>query len=166
MECWKREGEYSMTPAITLLEKSETEFRLHQYVHDSDCSSYGAEAAEKLDVDERRIFKTLVSRLDSGELVVAVIPVGKKLDLKNLAKSCDSKKAKMASTSEVEKTTGYVVGGVSPLGQKKRLTTLVDVTASDCESVFVSGGKRGLEIELSAHALIELTDGAFAPIGK
>lgn len=153
-----------MTPAVNLLSKNKVEFRIHQYEHDSDSTSYGMEAAEKLGLDSRRVFKTLVIQLDSGKLAVAIIPVAEKLSMKHCAKALREKKAMMAERALVEKTTGYVLGGVSPLGQKKQLRTLLNQSAMDFETIFVSAGRRGLEIELSPKDLLEQTLGTMAEI--
>lgn len=141
-----------MTPAINLAKKLKVEHQIHEYQHDSKADSYGLEASEKLGVSPDRVFKTLV--VNTGEqLVVAVLPVNQKLDLKRVAKAVKAKKAVMAEPKLVERTTGYVLGGVSPLGQKKRLTTLIHQSAREFESIYVSAGRRGLEIELSAQDL-------------
>lgn len=123
------------------------------------------EAAEKLGVPPERVFKTLV--VDAGgSLAVAVVPVLLMLDLKAAAKALKTKKATMAEVKAVERTTGYVVGGVSPLGQKKRLPTVIDASAQDCGTMFVSGGRRGLDIELSPADLAALTGATFAPVAR
>lgn len=141
-----------MTPAIELAKKLNIAHQIYQYEHDPKVSSYGLEASEKLAVTPDRVFKTLVADV-SGQLIVAVLPVNKMLDLKRVAKALSGKKAVMAEPKAVEKATGYILGGVSPLGQKKRLTTLIDQSATEFESIFVSAGRRGLEIELSAQDL-------------
>lgn len=122
------------------------------------------EAAEKLDVDPHRVFKTLVAELDGKELIVGMVPVNAKLSLKELARAAGGKKAAMADRQTVERSTGYVLGGVSALGQKKRLRTFVDASAEASETVFISAGRRGLEIELAPAALATLTQGVFAPL--
>jgi len=147
-----------MTPCIKLLKKRKIEYTLHQYTHDTKTPSYGKEAIDKLDVDEDRVFKTLVVCVDGG-LVVAVVPALSMLNMKLLAKIMGSKKAKMVETLTVEKTTGYILGGVSPLAQKKRLPTYIDSSASDFKTIYVSAGRRGLEVELSPYDLASLTDG-------
>lgn len=144
-----------MTPAVKLLDKLKIPYQLHQYHHDETAASYGLEAAEKLAVDAAQIFKTLVVETESKILAVAIVPVEKQLNLKSMAKSLNCKKSSMADPKRVQASTGYVLGGVSPLGQKKRLTTVLDNSANQYESIFVSGGKRGLEIEISPTELIK-----------
>lgn len=145
-----------MTPAIKLLKKQKTTFTVHEYIHDKNSESYGLEAAEKMGVDCHLVFKTLVISLDSGELVVAILPVAEKLSMKLVAKTFAAKKAQMANKEDVLRSTGYVMGGVSPLGQKKRLKTVINSSAFDCEQIFVSAGKRGLEVQLSPVSLQQL----------
>lgn len=152
-----------MTPAINAARKAKIPFTVHEYEHDPNCASYGLEAAEKLGIDPARVFKTLVADL-GGELVVAIIPVEAMLGLKHLAKAAGAKKAAMADKALVERTTGYVLGGVSPLGQKKRLRTFIDSSAKNQPSIHVSAGRRGLEIELSPENLAGLTSAAFADL--
>ena len=149
-----------MTPCIKLLKKRKIAYTLHEYTHNKTTPSYGKEAIDKLSVDADRVFKTLVVSVDES-LVVAVVPVMSMLNMKLLAKARGAKKASMADTLSVEKITGYVLGGVSPLGQKKRLPTFIDNSASDFETIYMSAGKRGLEVELSPHDLSVLTDGVF-----
>ena len=154
-----------MTPAINYAKKEKIKFSLHEYDHDPKCESYGDEAATKLGIDSGRVYKTLVVSLGK-ELAVAIIPVSQMLDLKLFAKSVKTKKVAMADKKLVERTTGYVLGGVSPIGQKKKLRTVIDISAKDFETIFVSAGKRGLEIELSPLDLLELTSGIFEKIRK
>lgn len=155
-----------MTPAIKLAEKAGIDFETHHYDHEPNHPSYGEEAAQKLGVEAVRVFKTLVISLDSRRLAVAVVPVVSKLDLKAAAKALGGKRAVMAEAAEVERATGYVLGGVSPLGQKRRLTTLIDSSAETLQSLFVSAGRRGLEIELAPADLCRLLDAAYAPLAK
>jgi Cys-tRNA(Pro)/Cys-tRNA(Cys) deacylase len=155
-----------MTPAINEAKKQKIQYKVHQYTHNPDHSSYGLEAAEALELDAGRVFKTLVVQLDNGKLTVGIVPVSSKLNMKQIAKAAGSKKAAMAEAGLVEKSTGYVLGGVSPLGQKKRLTTIIDSSAGGHKTVFVSGGRRGLEIELSPDDLCRLTSGIFAEIAS
>ena len=142
-----------MTPAIKLLEKQNIDFSVLQYKHDRNSESYGLEAAEKLQLDASSVFKTLVAEVDDGELVVAIIPVAQRLSLKFLASACKVKKANMAAPQKVMRTTGYVLGGVSPLGQKKRLRTFIDESALVLPIMHVSAGKRGVEIALTPNDL-------------
>ncbi len=153
-----------MTPAINLAKKAKVQHTIHQYQHDSTAESYGGEAAEKLGVDEARVFKTLVVELDNGSLAVAVLPVSAMLSMKLMATACKVKKASMAQQAAVHRSTGYVLGGVSPLGQKKRLKTIIDKSALALDTIYVSAGKRGLEIELSAHDLAKLLNADFSEI--
>jgi len=146
-----------MTPAINMAKKHKITHTIHQYQHDPASEAYGLEAAEKLNLDEHRVFKTLVVSIDSRNLAVAIIPVANKLSLKAMAKALNVKKVAMAVPKDVERTTGYVLGGVSPLGQKKLLATVIDDSASLFDTIFVSAGKRGMEIELSFKDLKALT---------
>ncbi|AUI85546.1 aminoacyl-tRNA deacylase [Vibrio azureus] len=155
-----------MTPAIILAKKKKVPHTIHQYEHDPRAESYGLEAAEVLGQDPSKVFKTLLFCLN-GEpknLAVAIIPVAQKLNLKLAAKAANGKKADMADPEIAQKVTGYVVGGISPLGQKKKLPTLLHESAQDLETICVSAGKRGLEIELSPADLLSLTQGRFAPL--
>ncbi|MCF6475851.1 Cys-tRNA(Pro) deacylase [Nonomuraea sp. MG754425] len=147
------------------LTKAEAEFTLHPYEHDSAAQAYGEEAADALGVPYERIFKTLVAEVEGG-LAVAVVPVAGKLDLKALAGALGGKRAAMADAAKVERVTGYVVGGISPLGQRKRLPTVVDSSALGFETIYFSAGRRGLQIETAPGNLIALTQAVTAPIGK
>jgi Cys-tRNA(Pro)/Cys-tRNA(Cys) deacylase len=153
-----------MTPAILVAKKAKISYTLHEYAHNPTTGSYGSEAAEKMGAPEARVFKTLVVNLDNRELVVGVIPVSSMLSMKLIAKAAGAKKATMAAAADVERSTGYVLGGVSPLGQKKRIKTFIDASAEHFSSVYVSAGHRGLEIELSPDDLKNLTNGVFAEI--
>ncbi len=153
-----------MTPAVTILKRQKIPYTLHKYQHDPNIDSYGLEAAEKLDLPPGRVFKTLIVCLDTGELVVAIVPVTSMLNLKELARACAAKRSAMAEKAIVEKSTGYVLGGVSPLGQKKQLRTLIDASAAMVPTMYVSAGRRGLEIELKPHDLASLTGGLFIAI--
>ncbi|MCL4106016.1 UNVERIFIED_CONTAM: hypothetical protein GTU68_058322 [Idotea baltica] len=146
-----------MTPAINAVKKRKVPHKVHEYVHDESAESYGIEATEKMAVAKELVFKTLVVSLDSKELAVAIIPVASRLSMKRIAKATGAKKATMADKADVERSTGYVLGGVSPLGQKKQLRTVIDCSATSCVTVYVSAGRRGLEIELNPAHLIELT---------
>ncbi len=153
-----------MTPAINAAKKKKIPFTVHQYAHDPANEAYGKEAAERLGVDEERVFKTLVVQLDDNRLAVAVLPVSSMLSMKQMARAAGAKKAVMADRTVVERATGYVLGGVSPLGQKKRLPTVIDSSAERFETIYVSAGRRGLEIELKAADLLLLTGGSFAEL--
>lgn len=139
---------------------------MHQYEHEASAESFGMEAVHKLGIDESRVFKTLVISLGSDELATAVLPVAKKLNLKLAAKALGAKRAEMGDPQRVERVTGYVLGGVSPLGQKKRLKTVVDASAEQLETMYVSAGRRGLEIEIAPAVLAELLQGRFAAISQ
>lgn len=145
-----------MTPAINLVKQRKVSHTVHSYQHESSAESYGSEASEKLGVSDSQVFKTLVVKLDSKALAVGIVPVSKKLSLKAIAKAAGAKKAVMAEPQEVERSTGYVLGGVSPLGQKKLLKTVIDESAQSLKTIYVSAGKRGLEIELDPKDLIAL----------
>jgi Cys-tRNA(Pro)/Cys-tRNA(Cys) deacylase len=151
------------TPATALLDKQKVAYELHAYEHDPRHESYGLEAAEALGIAPERVFKTLVADVD-GTLAVGVVPVTGQLDLKALAAAVGGKKAKMADVAAAERATGYVAGGISPLGQKKRLPTVVDASAQGLPTMFCSGGRRGLEIELAPADLARLTGATFAAI--
>ncbi len=153
-----------MTPGIKLAEKAKISHTVHQYHHDPASESYGLEAAEKLGIAETQVFKTLVVSLDNRALAVAVIPVSAMLSMKLIAKASGAKKAAMALPADVERSTGYVLGGVSPLGQKKRLKTFIDASAQHQDTVFVSAGRRGLEIELQPEDLAKLIGGRFVEL--
>ncbi|GAW97452.1 MULTISPECIES: Cys-tRNA(Pro) deacylase [Colwellia] len=153
-----------MTPAINAAKQHKVIYHLHEYQHDSTSESYGGEAAQKLGIAENRVFKTLVVSIDNKALAVAVIPVSAMLSMKLIAKAYSGKKAIMAVKIDVERSTGYVLGGISPLGQKKRLRTFIDATAKQFTTIFVSAGKRGLEIELSPNDLAGITQATMADI--
>ncbi|QYJ90055.1 Cys-tRNA(Pro) deacylase [Shewanella halotolerans] len=153
-----------MTPATKMLDKAKIPYRLHEYQHDANAGAYGLEAAEKLQLPQEWVFKTLVAELDNGTLVVAIIPVDKKLNLKQLAKAAKAKKAAMATPEKVQRITGYVLGGVSPIGQKKRLATFIDESAQQLAQIYVSGGRRGLDIELTPTALQDVTQARFVSL--
>ncbi|MGM8226604.1 Cys-tRNA(Pro) deacylase [Cellvibrio sp. ARAG 10.3] len=153
-----------MTPGINIARQHKIVHRVHEYAHDASSESYGLEAAEKLGVPGEQVFKTLVVALDNKALAVGVIPVSSMLSMKLIAKAAGAKKAAMADPADVERATGYVLGGVSPLGQKKRLKTIIDSSAEKFATIYVSAGRRGLEIELSPVDLKKLTNGLFAEI--
>ncbi len=145
-----------MTPAVRQLKQKQIPFELHNYQHDANVASYGLEAIEKLSLNAEQVFKTLIVSSDCNQLAVALVPVDKKLNLKLMAKALKVKKVKMAETKLVQTSTGYVLGGVSPLGQKKKLNTVIDLSAKEFRTIFISGGKRGLEIEISPEDLQQL----------
>lgn len=152
------------TPALDVLVRSAKPYRQHVYAHDPG-APFGQEAAEALGVEPGRVFKTLV--VTAGERrAVAVIPVSTELDLKAMARALEAKKVAMAEPLEAERSTGYVVGGISPLGQKRRLSTVVDESAVSWPTMFVSGGQRGLELELAPSDLVSLTGASLAPIAR
>jgi Cys-tRNA(Pro)/Cys-tRNA(Cys) deacylase len=153
------------TPATRAAERAGIDFRVHEYAHVAG-AEYGAEAAEQLGVAAARVFKTLVASTADGRHVVGVVPVAAHLDLKALANAVGAKQAGMAQPDDAQRLTGYVLGGISPLGQKRRLPAVVDASASAHDSVFVSGGRRGLEIELAPQDLVQLTDAALAEIAR
>lgn len=155
----------SATPATTALERAKVAYTTHAYEHDPKHESYGLEAAERLNLDPKTVFKTLVADVD-GKLTVAIVPVEQQLDLKALAAARKAKKAQMADVKLAERTTGYVAGGISPLGQRKALPTVIDASAEGHATIHVSGGKRGLEIELAPADLARLTNASFAPIAR
>ena len=151
------------TPATALLDKQRVAHTLHSYEHDPRHESFGLEAAEALGLVPGRVFKTLVAEVD-GKLAVGVVPVTGQLDLKGLAAALKGKKAKMAVVADAERATGYVAGGISPLGQKKRLPVVIDSSALEFETVFCSAGRRGLEVEITPAELVRLTSAVVAPI--
>jgi Cys-tRNA(Pro)/Cys-tRNA(Cys) deacylase len=153
------------TPATVALTKAQVPFSTHSYEHDPAAPSYGTEAAEAMGVAPERVFKTLVADVD-GTLTVAVVPVSGSLDLKALASAVGGKKAAMADPAAAERSSGYVLGGISPLGQRKPLRTVVDESATGFETVFCSAGRRGLEVELAPADLVRLTGAVTAPISR
>jgi len=153
-----------MTPAIKLAQKAKIQHKVHEYKHDKNAASFGLEAAEKMDTDANNIFKTLVVDVGDKQFIVAIVPVESMLSLKAIAKAVKAKKAVMADKDDVMRSTGYVLGGVSPLGQKKRLPTVIDASAEPLSNMFVSAGKRGLEIELAPQDLQQLTQAKFAAL--
>ncbi|MFD8305673.1 Cys-tRNA(Pro) deacylase [Streptomyces sp. NPDC059690] len=153
------------TPATVALTAAGVAFTIHAYDHDPSHPSYGEEAAQAMGVSPDRVFKTLVADVD-GTLTVAVVPVAGSLDLKALASAVGGKRAAMADPALAERTTGYVRGGISPLGQRKKLPTVLDSSASAHGTICVSAGRRGLEVELSPEDLAKLTDAVVAPVGR
>jgi Cys-tRNA(Pro)/Cys-tRNA(Cys) deacylase len=159
------DGRGGGTPATVALGRAGVAFTLRPYDHDPAAASYGQEAAEALDVDPARVLKTLLVDVD-GRLVVGVVPVSGQLDLKKVAAAVGGKKAAMADPAAAERVTGYVVGGISPLGQKRRLPTVVDDSVSTWDTVLVSGGRRGLDLELAPGDLVALTGAILATIRR
>jgi len=153
------------TPATVALDRAGIEYTLHPYEHDPRASSYGEEAARALGIDPARVFKTLLASLD-GRLVVGVVPVSGRLDLKALACALGGGKAVMAEVVAAERATGYVAGGISPVGQKRRLATVVDASALDHATVLVSGGRRGLDLELAPADLVAITGAIVDRVGR
>jgi Cys-tRNA(Pro)/Cys-tRNA(Cys) deacylase len=155
-----------LTPAIKLLNKLQIKFTVHEYLHDPNTHSFGEEAAELLGVPFNRVFKTLVARVISARqpFAVAVVPVDRQLNLKLLAKSLAAKKTEMADPEDAERLTGYLLGGISPLGQKRRLPVVVDESALQFSSIYVSAGRRGLEVELTANDLVKVTSAQISGI--
>ncbi|MFN0026547.1 MAG: Cys-tRNA(Pro) deacylase [Acidimicrobiales bacterium] len=155
------------TPATVALQRAKVAHTLHQYEHDPAVRQYGTEAVEALGLDAARTFKTLIAApANGGKLVCAVVPVAAQLDLKALAAAAGVKQMTMAEPAAAERATGYVLGGISPLGQKQRLATFIDESAQHHPTVFLSAGRRGLEVELSPADLAQLTDANFAAIAR
>ncbi|MFI7411711.1 Cys-tRNA(Pro) deacylase [Streptomyces sp. NPDC049627] len=161
----KQQQQTGGTPATVALTAAGVSYTVHSYDHDPSHPSYGEEAAEAMGVSPDRVFKTLVADVD-GNLTVAVVPVAGQLDLKALASAVGGKRATMADPALAERTTGYVRGGISPLGQRKKLPTVLDASASGHTTICVSAGRRGLEVELSPDDLTDLTNATLAPIGR
>lgn len=153
------------TPAISVLQTLGVQFEAHSYRHDPAVTDFGREAAEALGVPVERVFKTLLANAD-GKLVVGIVPVSGQLDLKALAAAVGSRKAVMAEAALAERKTGYVIGGISPIGQRTKLPTALDTSVLDFETVFVSGGRRGLDIELAPDDLARATAAILAPIAR
>ncbi len=154
------------TPATVALARAGVAHELRPYEHDPRAESYGAEAAEALGVDPTRVLKTLVARLDDRELVVAVVPVAGQLDLKALARALGGSRAQLAPVADAERATGYVAGGISPVGQRRPLRTVVDSSALAHETVLVSAGRRGLDVELRPADLVAITGAITGQIGR
>jgi Cys-tRNA(Pro)/Cys-tRNA(Cys) deacylase len=153
------------TPATVALTRAGIRFTALAYEHDPRAAAYGLEAAEKLGIEPDRVFKTLLASVD-GSLAVGIVPVAEQLDLKALAAALGGKRAEMADPSLAERKTGYVVGGISPIGQKVALPTVLDETAILHETILVSGGRRGLDLELAPDDLLAVTGGRYAPIAR
>ncbi|SIS81892.1 Cys-tRNA(Pro) deacylase [Neptunomonas antarctica] len=157
-----------MTPAVNAAKRAKLAYTLHEYAHNPDSASYGEEAAALLGQDPIRVFKTLLVAIegDQKKLAVAIVPVIGQLNLKAMASALNVKKVIMAEAHAAERSTGYIVGGISPLGQKKKLPTVIDVTAKEFSTIFFSAGRRGLELEMSAGDLATLTLACFVEIGR
>lgn len=155
-----------MTPAIDLLKKQRIAHRVHSYTHDPRAVSYGLEAAEKLGLAPECVFKTLLASTETGELLVAVLPVHAQLNLKALAVCAGVKKADMADPQRAQRSTGYLLGGISALAQKRALRTFLDESAQNLDALYISAGRRGLEVELAADDLLLLTQGQYADIAS
>ena len=160
-----------MTPAVTSLKKAAVAFTMHRYnagifAETDEDGSYGERVASAVGLAPERVFKTLIAVLHNGEMVVAIVPVDRLLDLRSLARAASSKQAKMADPGQAEKATGYVTGGISPFGQKQSLRIYVDRSAASFASVCVSGGRRGLQLELSPGDLIEFTRATVADLTR
>jgi len=151
------------TPALVILQRSGVDFSVHTYAHDPAAESFGMEAAEALKLDPATVFKTLLAEVD-GTSTVAIVPVTGQLDLKGLAAARGGKRARMMEVAAAERMTGYVAGGISPLGQRKALPTVIDASAEGLATVYVSGGQRGLDIGLAPADLLRLTGATYAPI--
>ena len=150
-----------MTTAINIEKKAKINYTIHEYIQDTHNSSYGEEAASKLNISEQQVFKTLLVELSSKQLVVAVLPVSNKLSLKSMASCMKEKKAIMANKDDAQRSTGYLLGGISALGQKKKLKTIIDKSALNFDTIYISAGKRGLEIELNPNDLSKLLNAKF-----
>ncbi len=153
-----------MTPGIDAACKAGISHSIHEYEHDPSSAGYGNEAAKKMGIDPARVFKTLVVTIDGKMLAVGVVPVTGMLSMKLIAKAAGGKKASMTDPQEVQRRTGYVLGGVSPLGQKNKLKTFIDASSEVFDTIYVSAGRRGLEIELSPEDLARLTGGQLVPL--
>ncbi|MGI1987459.1 Cys-tRNA(Pro) deacylase [Shewanella glacialipiscicola] len=155
-----------MTPAVRLAKKAQIPFDILEYSHDPHCAAYGEEAANTLGLDTAQVFKTLLVATDKthAPLAVALVPVDHQLNLKTVAKCLGQKKLQMADAELAQKSSGYLVGGISPLAQKKPLPTLIDASAQNFDRIYVSAGRRGLEISLAANDLAKLCKGSFADI--
>ena len=148
----------SMTPACVALDDAGVEYAVHPYDHDPTAESFGLEAADALGVDPEHVFKTLMATTETGELLVAIVPVARQLDLKALARAAGEKRVRMAALANAERSSGYVAGGISPFGQRKRLRTFLDMSADDLEVIYVSAGRRGLDLSLDPTELVRLLD--------
>ncbi len=155
-----------MTPAIQTLKRACIPHDIHAYEHQAGNQAYGEEAVERLGLDPHQVFKTLIASSSQGELLVALVPVAAQLDLKALAIAAGTRYCEMALPEAAQRATGYVLGGISPLGQKKKLRTFIDISAQSLSHIHVSAGRRGLEVALSPHDLALLTSARFAAIAR
>ncbi|GGK89297.1 Cys-tRNA(Pro)/Cys-tRNA(Cys) deacylase [Curtobacterium luteum] len=153
------------TPATVALDRAGVPYTPHVYEHHETATNFGEEAAAALGLREEQVFKTLVVSVDDT-LAVAIVPVANRLDLKAIAAAVGGKKATLADPALAEKRTGYVVGGISPVGQKTALRTVLDESALAYDSIFVSGGRRGFDIELTPADLVRVTDAVAKPIAR
>jgi Cys-tRNA(Pro)/Cys-tRNA(Cys) deacylase len=153
------------TPATVALAKSGVSFSSHTYEHDPRSTAYGVEAAQALGLDPAQVFKTLIASVD-GSATVAIVPVNGSLDLKLIAAACGGRRAELADASVAQRLTGYVLGGISPLGQRRALPTVLDVSASILPTIYISGGRRGFDIGIAPDDLIGLTNGSYAAIAR
>ncbi|MBA2952333.1 Cys-tRNA(Pro) deacylase [Nocardioides sp. MAH-18] len=153
------------TPATVALTRAELPFSLHEYDHDPRATSYGLEAAEALGLEPERVFKTLMANVD-GRLAVGIVPVSGQLDLKALARALGGSKAAMADVAAAERATGYVAGGISPVGQKRAHPTVLDESAAGFDTIYVSGGRRGLDLGIAPDDLVTATGAILAPISR
>ena len=162
----KRSASQAATPALATLASAGVWHRVYEYDHDSATDSYGHEAAQKLGIDPGRLYKTLIVTTPEGRLANAVLAVAHMLDLKRLAKALDVKSVEMADPKVAQRKTGYVLGGISPLGQKSVLPTILDSSTQEHQTIWVSGGRRGLSLELQVPDLVELTQGKTVDIRR
>lgn len=155
-----------MTPAIKLLQKNKIDFKIHKYEHDPLNTDFGQEVVDKLNLKAQEVFKTLVVEISNKKFAVAVVPVDKQLSLKAMANALNEKKVSMAKKDEAQKITGYLLGGVSPFGQKKILPTILDESSKFFDTIYVSGGKRGLDIEINSESIIKILNAKYYKISQ
>lgn len=153
------------TPAIAALIRAKIAYTLHPFSHDAEVTAFGEEAVAMLGLDPARVFKTLIAEIDGSRLAVGVVPVSGHMNLKALAAAVGGKKAAMATVADAERSSGYVHGGISPLGQRKALPTVIDASAQEFDLIYVSAGKRGLQLELAPADLAQAARATFAEIG-
>ncbi|WP_168581501.1 Cys-tRNA(Pro) deacylase [Gephyromycinifex aptenodytis] len=161
----KRRAQSGSTPAVIQLTEAGVSFRQHEYAHSPDAESFGMEAAQELGVAAEQVFKTLLVEVD-GKLGVTILPVDRRLDLKAAAAALSGKKASLADPQLAQRSTGYVLGGISPFGQRRRLPTVLDESARAHETIFVSGGKRGLDLEVAPVDLVRVLNAATANLTR